>query len=220
MALENLYQCTWEECENLPNQMADIFFHDVLFEAMFPKEATRKTCLRLFFSEYLKAFGPDSMILADSADRNAYMVIYDKRSTHQPSYFKRMCRMNAKLIRLLPKMGGRNFLHLLKNWDLLSHHWVKSFERDPYLHLDFIFTNDQMRHQGIAKQMVRELVDEGDIMDMDVCVHTFQKQRAVWYEQLGFVLMNTIVDEESGFSQYCLIARHEKERTSWIQSIE
>ena len=59
--------------------------------------------------------------------------------------------------------------------------------------------------------MVRELIDEGYIMNMDVSAEVYQKKTALWLEKLGFVLMNTIVDEENDLYQYCLINQQHKE---------
>lgn len=220
MALENLYQCTQEELQDLPQQLAEAFFNDDLYVTAFPKEATRMECMVYYFQHYLTAIGPNSMFLADCEDKNTIMVVYDSRRYQKKAYMKRLLRLNIKLIKLLPMMGFHPFLNLVKGWDMFSSRWLKDFERDDHFHLDLIFTKHEMQHKGIGERMVRELIDEGDIMDMDVSVETHHRENALWYEKLGFVLMNTIVDEENGLHQYCLIARHMEEQTSWIRNIE
>lgn len=220
MALENLYRCTKEELYSLPEHLADVFFTDELYVHAFPKESTRRECMVFFFQHYLEAIAPDCIFLADSKEMNAIMVVYDSRRYQKKAYGMRLLKMNMKFIHFLSMLGVRQFLYLMKNWDMFSSRWINDFETGAYFHLDLLFTQPAMRHQGIATHMVRELIDEGDIMAMDISVETHHYENALWYEKLGFVLMNTIVDEDSGLHQYCLIERYRKESKSWIQNIE
>lgn len=220
MALENLYQCTSDELADLPQRMADAFFDHPLFTIAFPTTATRRDCLIYFFEQYLAAIAPDSLFLADGKELNTIMIICDSRRYEHFQYLRRLVKMNFKFLYFVPRLGISHCFSLIRNWEMFSSRWLKDFERDQYIHLDMIFTRKEMRGKGKGEAMIRELLDEGDIMDMDVSVEVHEKQTALWLEKMGFILMNTIVDEENDLYQYCLIARHHKEQKSWIQSIE
>ncbi len=220
MALENLYQCTMKDLTDLPQRMAEAFQDHPLFFIAFPKAETRHECLVYFFEQYLSAIAPDSMFLADSEELNTIMIVCDSRRYEHRQYLRRLAKMNLKFLYFIPRLGIRHCISLIRNWDMFSSRWLKDFERDKFFHLDGIFTRKEMRGQGKGEAMIRELLDEGEIMDMDISAEAHEKRTALWLEKMGFVLMNTIVDEESDLYQYCLIARHHKEQKSWIQSIE
>lgn len=220
MALENLYQCTKDELTDLPQRLADVFLDNPLFLIAFPKEATRRECLVYFFEQYLTAIAPDSMFLADSKELNTIMIVCDSRRYEHRRYLQRLAKMNLKFVHFIPLLGISHCFSLIRNWDIFSSRWLKDFERDKFFHLDMIFTRKELWGQGRGEAMIRELLDEGDIMDMDISVEAYQKNTALWLEKMGFVLMNTIVDEDNDLYQYCLIARRHKEQKTWIQSIE
>lgn len=211
MALENLYQCTQAEIEFLYRDLTTAFFDDDLYQIAFPDESTRKACLQHFFKYYIEAMRPDCTFLADSEEKNCIMMVYDSRKCVKKNYYQRLIKMNIHFLRFIFILGIRQSINLVREWDMFSSRWTKDFVRSEFLHLDLIFTKKQMQHQGIAERMVRELIDEGDIMDMDITVETHHKKNAVWYEKLGFVLMNTIVDSTNNLHQYCLLVRHTKE---------
>lgn len=220
MALENLYQCTQEEMHDLPQRLAEAFYDDDLYQVAFPQKEKRMKCLIYFFRHYLTAIAPECIFLADSKELNTVMVIYDSRKYQKRQNVKRLLNMNLKFLKFLPMLGPSAFIHLIREWDMFTSRWLNDFERGEYFHLDLIFTRPENRHQGIAEQMIRELIDEGNIMFMDITVETHHKENAIWYEKLGFVLMNTIVNEDNNLHQYCLINRYRKEQTSWTQNIE
>lgn len=220
MALENLYRCSEDELLDLPQRLAEAFFDDDLYIVAFPNEQKRMDAMVYFFQHYLKAIAPDSVFLADSQELNTIMVVYDSRRYQKKAYMKRLLHMNLKFLHFIPMLGIAQCITLVKEWDMFSSRWLKDFERGAYFHLDLIITRKEKRHQGIAQWMIKELIDEGDIMSMDITVETHQKEHALWYEKLGFVLMNTIVNEENHLHQYCLIERYMKEQKSWIQNIE
>lgn len=219
MALENLYQCTKEELTDLPQRMADAFFDNPLFLTAFPTEETRRDGMIYYFTQYLAAIAPESMFLADSKELNTMMIVCDSRRHEHRRYYHRLMKMNTKLIKLIPQLGLKHSYALLRNWEMFSSRWLKDFKRDKYFHLEAIFTRSDARGTGRGEAMIRELLDEGDIMDMDISTEAYDKQTALWLEKIGFVLMNTIVDEENDLYQYCFIAQHHKEQKSWIQSI-
>lgn len=211
MALENLYQCSQAEIEFLYRDLTTAFFDDDLYQVAFPDVSTRKACMQHYFKYYLQAIGPDCTFLADSEEKNCIMVVYDSRKCDTKSYIKRMCIMNFHFLKFIFLLGIKQSFALLKEWDMFSSRWTKDFVRSDSFHLDLIFTKQEKQHQGIAERMVRELIDEGDIMDMDVTVETHHRKNALWYEKLGFVLMNTIVDSSNNLHQYCLLVRNTKE---------
>lgn len=219
MALENLYRCTKEELTDLPQRMAEAFLDNPLFLVAFPKETNRRECLTYFFEQYLTAIAPDSMFLADGEELNTIMIVCDSRRYRHRQYLRRLVRMNLKFAHFIPRLGLTHCFSLIRNWEMFSSRWLKDFERDKFFHLDVIFTCRDMRGCGKGEAMIRELLDEGEIMDMDISVEAYDKKTALWLEKMGFILMNTIVDEDNDLYQYCLIARHHKEQKSWIQSI-
>lgn len=211
MALENLYRCTQEDLTTLTKDLTTAFFEDDLYLQAFPNEKTRRACMEHYFRNYIEAIAPDCIFLADSEEKNCIMVVYDSRRYQRKAYMKRLLKMNLQFTKFLFMMGVKSSIHLLKEWDMFSSRWISNFVHGPYFHLDLIFTKQAMRGKGIGERMVRELIDEGDIMDMDVTVETHHRENAIWYERLGFVLMNTIIDEQNELHQYCLVVHHAKE---------
>ncbi len=211
MALENLYQCTPSQLQTLPEKLADAFYNSPLFQIAFPNEKQRKECMVFYFKQYLYTIAPEALFLADSEEMNTIMIVCDSRRFNQKEYYKRLCKMNLRFVRFVRKLGLKHCLYLIKHWDMFSSRWMKDFERSEHFHLDMMITDAGQRHQGNAERMVRELIDEGDIMNMDVSAEVYQKKTALWLEKLGFVLMNTIVDEENDLYQYCLINQQHKE---------
>ena len=211
MALENLYQCTPSQLQDLPEKLAEAFYFSPLFQIAFPDEAKRKECMVFYFKQYLYAIAPEALFLADSEDMHTIMIVCDSRRYQQKEYYKRLCKMNLRFVRFVKKLGAKQCLYLIKHWDMFSSRWMKDFKRKHYFHLDMIITDTTARNHGIAERMVRELIDEGDIMDMDVSAEVYHKDMALWLEKMGFILMNTIVDEENDLHQYCLINQQHKE---------
>lgn len=211
MALENLYQCSKAEVSSLYIDLAKAFYTDDLYHVAFPNEDTRKQCMEYFFKHYLKAIAPECYFLADSKERNAVMVIYDSRRYNRRSYWFRLLKMNVKFLKFIKLIGIKNSIKLLREWDMFSSRWVKSFVTKEHFHLDLIYTNEEYRKQGVALKMIKELLDEAIIMEMDVSVETHHEDNANWYKKMGFVLMNTVVDAASDLHQYCLLIRNLKE---------
>lgn len=217
MAIENLYQLSEEQWQGLPKQCSEAFFAHPLFCAAFPDATTRKECIAYFMTHYLYMLAPYAMFLADSADMNAVMVVYDSRRYERKAYWQTLLHMDFKLLYMIRLLGVRRFFRFAAEWEAFSKRWVRDFERNAYFHLEFLYAKETGK--SALTMLLRELLDEGDIMEMNISVKASDKESALWYERMGFVLMNTIVDEESGLHQYCLIARHHKERKSWIQDI-
>lgn len=217
MALENLYQLSEEQCRRLPRQLSEAFFAHPLFCASFPDETTRKECIAFFMTHYLQMLKPYAMFLADSEEMNAVMVVYDSRRFERKAYWQALLRMDLKLLYIVRLLGIRRSIRFAMDWDAFSKRWVRYFERNAYFHLELLYAKEEKKNTLV--NVLGELIDEGDIMDMNISVKASDKESALWYERMGFVLMNTIVDEESGLHQYCLIARHHKEQKSWIQDI-
>ena len=217
MAFENLYQLNEEQYQNLPARLGEAFFLHPLFCRLFPNAQVRKTCITYFMSQYLKLLAPYALCLAESEAMHAVIIVYDSRRYVRKEYWRALLQMDFHLLALVKQLGIRDMLHFIKELESLSKRWVIDFERKAYFYVELVFASEM--HHKEALQLVRELIDEGDIMDMNVAVKTSDKESALWYERLGFTLMNTIVDEESGLDQYCLIAKHHKEQKSWIQDI-
>lgn len=211
MALENLYQCTPSQLQTLPEKLAEAFYFSPLFQVAFPDEEKRRECMVFYFKQYLYAIAPEALFLADSEEMRTIMIVCDSRRYQKKEYAKRLCKMNLRFVRFVKKLGMKQCLYLIKHWDMFSSRWMKDFKRSHHFHLDMIITDANEQHKGIAERMVRELIDEGDIMDMDVSAEVYQKETALWLEKMGFILMNTIVDEENYLHQYCLINQQHKE---------
>ena len=188
MALENLYQCTPSQLQTLPEKLADAFYNSPLFQIAFPNEKQRKECMVFYFKQYLYTIAPEALFLADSEEMNTIMIVCDSRRFNQKEYYKRLCKMNLRFVRFVRKLGLKHCIYLIKHWDMFSSRWMKDFERSEHFHLDMMITDAGQRHQGNAERMVRELIDEGDIMNMDVSAEVYQKKTALWLEKLGFVL--------------------------------
>jgi len=211
MALENLYQCSDHQRQALPERLSEAFYNHPLFQVAFPDESKRSQCMQYFFKQYLDAIAPEALFLADSEQLRTVMIVCDSRRHHKKESMKRLLKMNLRLIHLLPMIGLRQSIYLIRHWDMFSHRWFQDFKRNHNFHLNMIISDAAKRNKGIAEWMVRELIDEGDIMDMDISAEVYQKEMALWLEKMGFILMNTIVDEENHLHQYCLIAQHHKE---------
>ncbi len=218
MALENLYQLTMDQWENLPNVLGEAFAEHPLFCHVFPQAEKRKECITFFMTHYLRMVAPYALFLADSEAMNAVMIVYDSRRYSRRDYGKALLQMNVKLAHLMTMIGLRDTWHLIKEWETFSKRWVNDFERHAYFHLEMVYAKADQKQK--MDYLIRELVDEGDIMEMNISVKACDKESALWYERMGFTLMNTIVDEESDLRQYCLIAKHHKEQKTWIRNIE
>lgn len=213
MALENLYRCTNQQIDQLYRELTTVFFNDPLYVAAFPQEAKRRECMDLFFQQYIRAIASSSIFLADSAALQSVMVIYDSRRYRRFSYVWKLIKMNVHFLRFITLLGVKQSFRLLKEWDMFTSRWIKDFAANAYFHLDLVFTKPEAQHQGIATKMVKELLDEARIMDMDVTVETHELANKEWYESLGFVLMNTIVDEHQDLHQYCMLIRNNKKES-------
>ncbi len=211
MALENLYRCSDQQLQALPEKLTEAFYNHPLFQVAFPEESKRSQCMQYFFKQYLDAIAPEALFLADSEQMRTVMIVCDSRRHQKKAYMKRLLRMNIRFIHLIPLIGLRQSIYLIRHWDMFSSRWFKDIKRNHYFNLYMIINDAAKRNRGIAERMVRELIDEGDIMDMDISAEVYQKDMALWLEKMGFILMNTIVDEENHLHQYCLIAQHHKE---------
>ena len=213
MALENLHRCTQAEIDQLYLELTTIFFDDPLYTTAFPDEEKRRVCMELFFQQYIRAIAPFCLFLADSEAMQSVMVIYDSRRHRSVAYIWNMIKMNTHFLRFLALLGWKQSFQLLKEWDMFTSRWTKDFVAQAYFHLDLVYTKQSAQHQGIATYMVKELLDEAGIMDMDVTVETHELANKKWYESLGFVLMNTIMDERQGLKQYCMLIRNQKKES-------
>lgn len=211
MALENLYRCSGEEIKTLYKDLTTAFFDDDLYVLAFPNESTRKQCMEFYFQYYIEAILPESYVLADSDKLQTIMVVCDSRKYQKKSYVWRLFKMNIKFLKIVKLIGIRQAYMLSREWDMFSSRWVKDFLANDYFHLDLIFTKEGMQKQGIASKMVQDLLDEAHNMDMDISVETHHANNVAWYETMGFVLMNTIIDAKSDLHQYCMIHRNQKE---------
>ena len=64
--------------------------------------------------------------------------------------------------------------------------------------------------QGLASKMLIELIRDAQHLEMDVTMETHAKDNLMYYQQFGFVLMNTISLTDINLKQYCLMIRNDR----------
>lgn len=209
MALENLYALNKSEIALIYKDLADNFYNDELYMTIFPSEKYRKQALEVFFKEYIKAISPYCTFYADSVQRLSVMVVYDSRTYSKLSYFRHMASMNLRLLKLFSVEPSALF-NAMKCWDMFTSRWVKNFVNKEYFHLDLLFTNKNFRMQGLASKMLIELVRDAQNLNMDITMETHNKDNLPYYQQFGFILMNTITDPNYNLKEYCMMIRNDR----------
>lgn len=212
MAFENLYQCNEQDITVLYKDLAAAFYDDDLYITVFPDEATRLECLQFFFRNYVEAIRSSCHFLADNDEMNSIMVVYDSRREQAFRYYLKLIRMNFRFLKFVNILGSfQKSVKVLKDWDMFTSRWTKEFVHGESFHLDMIITKEEARKGGRGSFLVKELLDEAQIMNMDVTVETHHEENASWYESLGFMLVNTFTHTGNDVKQFCLLIRNKEE---------
>lgn len=209
MALENLYSLNDKEIDLIYKDLAQNFYNDDLYVAIFPNKKTRLELLEIFFQEYIKFMKPYCHFYADSVERLSVMVVYDSRKYKSFSYHRRMLLMNIRMLKLMKAEPAAPF-QALHSWEMFTSRWVKDFVNKDFFHLDLLYTKKEFRMQGLSSRMLMELVRDAYDLNMDITMETHHDDNLRLYEQFGFILMNTIMVESLKLKQYCLLLRNNR----------
>lgn len=209
MALENLYALNPSEIALIYKDLAENFYDDELYATVFPDEEYRMQALEIFFKEYIRGMMPYCTFYADSAQRISVMVVFDSRKCQQFSYMRRMAGMNLRMTKLFNADPVALF-RAVKYWDMFTSRWTRNFVNKDYFHLDLLYTKKNFRMQGLASRMLIELIRDAQHLEMDVTMETNAKDNLMYYQQFGFVLMNTISLTDVNLKQYCLMIRNDR----------
>lgn len=213
MGISRLYALNKEERGQLYETMAENFLEDELYVQVFPERSFRKKFLPFYFRQYLSVLMKESYVLADSAEKNGVLVLFD--STMASSfgrYVFSLVRMNILLGLWLIAHGSiKELKALLEHRVMFTSTWTKQFvQNEDHLHLDLLYTRKQRRKEGIASRLLSCVCEEGDERGCSITMETHHPDNLRLYRKFGFTEMMTITQESCDLKEYCLLRKAEK----------
>jgi len=130
----------------------------------------------------------------------------EKRNYSGLKYLMLVIWSSVKLRRLVGKnsftLYSNNVKAVAKTVDL---NWHIQFVKDNYYHINIIAVAPEERGQGALNALIGPLFKHCNETGIPLVLETVESELIPMYEHLGFELIKTLSDEETGIAQYCFI---------------
>lgn len=194
-----------EDLKVFYNLLVDNFYEDPLYCYIFDCDATRKRCLAIFFSAYIRYLG-NSAVLHLSEDKKGCGVVYSpKWGLSQWQYKMKRMGFIKDLMPLMPICGVKGYRKCLKTVQTMSSDWIDYQITGDYLHLDLMVVDPSVRGQGYFKKWMQMVFSKYAMGQTYLTLETQNPFNIELYKRLGFEIVEEIDLQDTDLRQYCMV---------------
>lgn len=192
---------------------------DPLYIHIFGNHIRKKEALDIFFSIYLDYLSPCSDIISNDLDMNLIAAVWisDREKSKIYNKFKALGFI-VKLMKLIPVVGFKTYLKLLKTIKIMSSEWIERQVTGSYIHLDLVVVEKEYRGKSLFSNYLRFVENTYGKTGIYYTLETQNIINVKKYEHLGFKVVEEIKLPNSNLTQYCMIKPYKIQQDKSFQN--